>query len=317
VTTPRLTVVAINIDIPYATTITAWAVLLGVAGVAMAGLALVARRQDARRRRSRGGPGAFGDGGPPNPAGSPGPPGSPGFYGPPGSSGSGFHGPGRPEGGAPPGRRPRKVSSAECARLHAEAVELTREAAATAARAHRGIAQAATAEAELAEAQRAREAAGEAYDAAQRAYEATLAEWRAGEARRAERPRDAAEDLQDRDVSRAALAAYRRGDLSVDELREVFRRTGGWDPVQEQRERQIGTQRAEAHRAHRGYDAAVAAERIAAKAAEVAHVAAQALVEEANATNHEAGVAQALATECAQALRRRRWPARPAPPGPR
>jgi len=272
-------VIAIHIDVPYATTITAWAVLLVVAMVALAGLGFLARRQDGRRQDGRRQDGQRA---------------------------------GVSRGRARP--RPRsngrgRPSSTECARLHAEAGELIREAAATSAKAQRAIAQAAAAEARLAETQQAREAAGQAYDEAQRAYEGMLAAWREGEARRARRTRDEVDESQDREVARAALAAYRRGDLSVDELREVFRRTGGWDPVQEQRERQIGTLRAEAHRAHRLYDAATAAERIAVKAAGIARVAANALVEEANASTREAGSAQAMAEECARSLRRR-WPAR-------
>ncbi|HET6213979.1 MAG TPA: hypothetical protein VFE14_14035, partial [Micromonosporaceae bacterium] len=114
-----------------------------------------------------------------------------------------------------------------------------------------------------------------------------------------------AEQNLEREVSRAALAAYRRGDLSVDQLREVFRRTGGWDPVLEQREREVASLRAEAHRAHRAYDAAVAAERAAASATGIADVAAHALAEEATDAAADARAAREAAETCARALGRR------------
>jgi len=57
-----------------------------------------------------------------------------------------------------------------------------------------------------------------------------------------------------REVSRAALSAYRRGELSVDELREVFRRSGDWDPEQEERDRRADHLRAEELAARRDYE---------------------------------------------------------------
>lgn len=198
-----------------------------------------------------------------------------------------------PSDGSRPQRR-RRPSREEFGRLHAEARELGREAAAAAAKASHSRAWADAALTRWVETQAVREAALGAFDAAQRAYDQASAAFRVSEAERAERARGEAEQEREHEVSRAALAAYRRGDLSVDELREVFRRAGGWDPQQEQWEREVALLRAEAQRAHRAYDAAVVAERVAGKAATVAEVAAHALAEEAEAASAEATAAQAL-----------------------
>lgn len=187
-----------------------------------------------------------------------------------------------------------KPTPDDCARLRIEAGELTAVARSAAAKLSGAVAAAETATTRLAEAQRAREVAGRAYDEAQRAYESAAAAPQVV-------PRTSDDDL-DREVSRAALAAYRRGDLSVDQLREVFRRTGGWDAAQEQRDREVATLRAEAYRAHRAYDAAGNAERLAVKAATIAQVAAEALAEEAAIAADEARGAQAFAEECSRAL---------------
>jgi hypothetical protein len=277
---------AVRVDLPFATTLFAWAALLIVASLGLLGLAAIARRQDRSRRADQGaaGPAEPRDRTPPAVA--------PGTQSVPHQRGGGW---GR--------RRPR---ADECERLRAEAAELAGAASAVAAKAQRAIAEARATDARWGEAQRAREETGRAFDAAQRAYDRTLTAWREAEARKAARVRDEQEEEQDREVSRAALHAFRAGHISADELREVFKRTGGWDPVQEEREREIALLRAEAHRTHRVYDAAVAAERIAAKSAGVASIAAQALIEEAEAAAQEAAAAGGLAEECARSGRRGR-----------
>src|SRR5262249_3820023 len=69
-------------------------------------------------------------------------------------------------------------------------------------------------------------------------------------------PDRGAEPVPVRDLSRAALTAYRRGDLSVEQLRDVLRHFSGWDSRREQHERQMLRRRAAERAAHRRYDMA-------------------------------------------------------------
>lgn len=200
-----------------------------------------------------------------------------------------------------------RLSVSDYLRLTAEAQELARDATAAAERAQAETTRLARARTRQAQAQQAREAAGHASDEAQRAYHEALTAWRAHEAQRAARVRTPEDDELERTVSRAALGAFRRGDVSVEQLREVFRRTGGWDPVQEQLEYEVGRLRAEALHQHRAYEAAVVAERSADQTVSVTEVAARALVEEAAEAAEDARVAATAAQECLQALRRRRF----------
>ncbi|ROT32304.1 hypothetical protein [Micromonospora sp. HM5-17] len=100
---------------------------------------------------------------------------------------------------------------------------------------------------------------------------------------------------RDRVVSRAALSAYRRGDISLAQLREVFRRIGDWDPLREERERQLDQARIRLMAARREYDRAAVAARRAARAAWVAEVAVRALLEEAEQSAVEADEAIQMA----------------------
>jgi hypothetical protein len=177
----------------------------------------------------------------------------------------------------------------ERARLRAEAGDLIRQAAATAAAAKRAQSTVEEACATREAAQQAREAAWTAFDAAQRAYEEALREASALSAKEATRDIEPAaladageaEDDDKRELSRAALAAFKRGDISVEDLGAVFRQASGWDPVRELQAREVELRRTAESRARRLYQAAAAAERSAVKAADVATVAAQALAEEA------------------------------------
>src|SRR5213079_2402559 len=113
-------------------------------------------------------------------------------------------------------------------------------------------------------AQQARETAWAAFDTAQRAYEEAL--------RTAHDLPDVPEDDEDdrRAVSRAALAAFRRGDITVDDLNAVFRQASGWDPMLELQAREVELRRSAESQARKAYQAATAAERSAVKAADVA-----------------------------------------------
>ncbi|MDG4767547.1 hypothetical protein O7632_26155 [Solwaraspora sp. WMMD406] len=117
-------------------------------------------------------------------------------------------------------------------------------------------------------------------------------------------PADAGSQLE-RDVSRAALTAYRRGDISVQQLREVWRRAGDPDLGRHERDQTVEQHRRRDRAARREYDAAAAIARRAAEAAWIAELAATALAEEAAAATAEAAEAH-LAAEYAGRTRRRR-----------
>lgn len=176
------------------------------------------------------------------------------------------------------------LSPTERARLRVEAGELIRQAAATAAAAKRAQLEVVEAQARALAAQQAREVAWAAFDVAQKAYEEALNTAAAIDPAAAT---DAEEDDK-REVSRAALAAFKRGDITVDALESVFKGASGWDELHELQAREIELRRSAESRARRLYDAATAAERVAVKAADVAVVAAQALAEEAAEVAEEA-----------------------------
>jgi hypothetical protein len=197
----------------------------------------------------------------------------------------------RPSGPPGHGHRP-----AECARLRAEADVLARHAVAAAHEAERAAARAAGAGDHAAEADRARDEAWAAYEAEHRAYGAARVAVPAPVA-----PPPGGPGTQ---VSRAALAAYRRGDLSLDELHQVWRRADGWDPVQEARAQDLERLAADARRARRAYEHASAVARARAQAAQVAGVAARALADEAVEAAAEAREARAAVDGCPQPRRR-------------
>ncbi|WP_329104029.1 hypothetical protein OG792_28500 [Micromonospora sp. NBC_01699] len=174
-------------------------------------------------------------------------------------------------------------------RLREEADELAVHAAQAQVDAAAAAERALLARAEVAIAEQARDAAWTAQETVEQAYDRA---WQAALAgRRAARVTDGApadDPERERAVSRAALSAYRRGDISVQELREVFRRSGDWDPAQEERERAAERCRIEQGAARRAHDRAAAGLRRAEQAARVAEVAAEALVDEAAESAAEA-----------------------------
>jgi hypothetical protein len=128
------------------------------------------------------------------------------------------------------------------------------------------------------------------------------------------RPREEP-DLRD-EVARAALGAYRRGGISVEQLREILRHSSGWNHLHARHEREVLVRRAAEREAHRRYNAAAAAERSAYQAVDVATVAAQAWADEAAVAAEEARLARAFAAEClrrAATRRRLRRQGRPEP----
>ncbi|MBB5869722.1 hypothetical protein F4553_003101 [Allocatelliglobosispora scoriae] len=91
-----------------------------------------------------------------------------------------------------------------------------------------------------------------------------------------------------KEISRAARAAYRRGEISVDELQAVWQRVGGWDPVWAQRAHELAKLRADGAETWRRYELAALAERAARMRADVAVIAARALADEAAEAAREA-----------------------------
>ncbi|GAB3158570.1 hypothetical protein GCM10027290_62010 [Micromonospora sonneratiae] len=165
-------------------------------------------------------------------------------------------------------------------RLRLEAEELAAHAAAAQAKAGQAVAVAVEAREKVAAVERSRDEAWAAQETAEQAYDEALREAMAGR-----RPTDEADDEagaeQERVVTRAALSAYRRGDISVREMREVWQRIGQLDPLQQEREKTADRCRVLRAAARRVHDQATAAVRRADQAAQVAEVAAQALVDEA------------------------------------
>jgi hypothetical protein len=159
-------------------------------------------------------------------------------------------------------------------------------AAAAAEAAARATAEAMDAYDRYATAQRLREEAQLARDTANR--EAGVAE-RAAAA--AERHRSEDEQRMEKETTHAAFAAFRRGDISADELREVFRRAEGWSPERENMIRSATRLRTAEAEAQRELDLAGTAERVAAERARVAAVSARALEEEARAAAEAARAA--------------------------
>ncbi|MEO3925980.1 hypothetical protein ABGB07_19230 [Micromonosporaceae bacterium B7E4] len=175
-------------------------------------------------------------------------------------------------------------------RLRAAVEELEAYAVATQTDAGRATAIAATARVTLAEAERHRDEAWADQEAAEREYDRVWQAVLAGRQAAANAPvRDSEPDPErDRAVSRAALAAYRRGDLSLPQLREVFRRTGNWDPAQEERERLLDVARMRLAEARRAYDRAAVQARRAEQEARAAEAVAWELLSEANRSVAEA-----------------------------
>lgn len=192
-------------------------------------------------------------------------------------------------------------------KLRAAAEELAAHANNVHTEAGRAAGAVADARERLAEAERVRDEAWAAQEAAEHAYQRAWQEVLAGRAAH-DGMADPAEgdDEQQRDVSRAALTAYRNGDISVEQLREVWlHASGDWDPEQEERERAAYRYKLEERAARRVYHRADVAVRHAEQEVQVAEVAVQALRDEAAEAAVEAHEAL-LATE--RYAQRRRLP---------
>ncbi|MGE5829193.1 MAG: hypothetical protein ACM30G_12655 [Micromonosporaceae bacterium] len=194
-----------------------------------------------------------------------------------------------------PTRKPRRD---DCAELRAECVRLREQADGTIAAAAQAAKDAEEAHARYVEAQKATEEATRAYEAAVAASAAAAAELQGLE-------RVTTEDQRrlEQETTHAAFTAYRRGDISSEQLREVFRRAEGWTPQQDQLSRDALTRRAEEGEAIRGREAAIAAEHAAGEHARITAISARALDEEASAAVDEARRLCARAAECGKRRR--------------
>lgn len=99
-------------------------------------------------------------------------------------------------------------------------------------------------------------------------------------------------DPEQREVSRAARDAYRRGELTVEQLRAVWHRLGGWDRTLEDKTHELSRLRAETAEAWRRYHLAALAERRARETAEAAQATERVLRQEAVDAAREAQSAQ-------------------------
>jgi hypothetical protein len=97
---------------------------------------------------------------------------------------------------------------------------------------------------------------------------------------------------EQRDVSKAARDAFRRGMISEQQLRAVWHKVDGWDHMLQERTAELSRLRAEVAEAWRRYHIASAAERMARQRADIAQVAARALKEEATDAAREAELAK-------------------------
>ncbi|NUT36561.1 MAG: hypothetical protein HOV79_26200 [Hamadaea sp.] len=193
--------------------------------------------------------------------------------------------------------RPKPVRPADCPRLLAEAKELEEIAAAAFSKALAAADSAARTAIERENAESFRDEAGRLQDDAARALEAAILHPHDEPAPRGDAPAQ-------REASRAAMAAYRRGAISVEQLHVLWQRIDGWDGTLEEQAHELTRLRAEDAEARRRYDAAALAERNARQADEIAQIAARALTEEAADAAREAQEARIAAQDCLRRSRR-------------
>jgi hypothetical protein len=187
----------------------------------------------------------------------------------------------------------------DCARLVSQARVLESaaaealEAAQRAATTHEQLAR------DLAVAEAEREAAWHAHTAATQVHQEAQ---QAGPA--STEPQSMTGDDQ-KEISAAARAAYRRGEISVDELKAVWKRVDGWDDSADDRSHLLSRLRAEEAEAWRRYHAAAFAERTGKRAIELAEAASRALTEDAAEAARQAEISRIAANDCISRYKRR------------
>jgi hypothetical protein len=196
-----------------------------------------------------------------------------------------------------PGRRGRPDP---CAALRSACEQLRVLAAAAAAAATQAATDAESAHADFVSAQRSADEARRALEEVVR--EVTEVANQVADLDRA--PTDGQEQLQ-AETSHAAFAAYRRGDISAEQLREVFKRAEGWTPEHDRLSRLSNELRARETELIRTRDAAILAEQLAGDRARTAAIAARNLDVEARTAAVDARGRCAAAEACEQRNRRR------------
>jgi hypothetical protein len=192
---------------------------------------------------------------------------------------------------APPG---------DCKALMAEARELDGIAQAAFAKALEANDVAARAQIGLEEAEAVRDLASQEQDLAAKALQQAIDTFAAAPATVV----SAVNGSDTREASRAAMAAYRRGAISVEQLQALWQQIDGWDQHQEDQAHELTRLRGEDAGARRKFDAAALAERTARQVAEVTQVAARALTQEAADAAEEAQIAHLAAQQCLHQPRR-------------
>jgi hypothetical protein len=175
------------------------------------------------------------------------------------------------------------------ARRRAELSEWERHAGAVAGCAEQAAARAAVASERLAVAERSCAAAWQEFEAVQAAYEQSARRYEEAQRRSAAAPVDPSGQQV---VAHAALAAYRRGDLSQEQLWRVWSWGTGWDPELAEREQELRRLRAARREAQLRYRTEASRQRAALAESQVAEVQARALAEEAATAAEQAGVAR-------------------------
>ncbi|GAA1766359.1 hypothetical protein [Luedemannella helvata] len=198
-----------------------------------------------------------------------------------------------------------RPSVTECVELRRRCEELRRQAAAANAAAARATVAAEQAADRRVEARRERAAAQERRDEAARATAAATSAAQA-EARRLAERRGTVDDEGERVTTHAAFAAFRRGDITAEQLREVFRRAEGWTPQQDDLTHEVTRCRAVEADAQRTLDFALTTEQVADELAEEAARTAQQLADAARAVGEQAREVCAAADECEGGRKRRR-----------
>lgn len=186
------------------------------------------------------------------------------------------------------GGRPARLTPADRERLVAEARELEEVAAEVLEAARTAVLTAERTAAEHAAAEAERDSAWQAHLAATQLLE------EAAEALPPEPVETLVSDENLREVSRAARAAYKRGDLSIEQLRAVWQQVDGWDQARQDRSHELSRLRADDAEAARLFHVAASRERTARRAAEIARVSSHALTQEAADAAYEAQALQVL-----------------------
>ncbi|GHJ45347.1 hypothetical protein Cs7R123_26890 [Catellatospora sp. TT07R-123] len=190
-----------------------------------------------------------------------------------------------------------RLNAAERERLSVEADELERVAAEVLELARDAVHTAERTATELAEAEAARDVAWQDHmSAAELLDEANAAA--------AALPQEVPLPEGDlREVARAARDAFKRGDITVQQMHAVWQHVDGWDQQRQDHYHDLLRRRADDAEAARQFHIAAGKERAARRAAEVARQASHALTQEAADAAYEAQVAKNLI----RASARRRW----------